>query len=392
MYKHLLALAAASASAATTYSGAWIRVTVAGPTCNALDFGAVGDGVADDTAAVQRAITACTPSGTTLLPAPHVFLTRALELKDARGAALVIDGTLRFSNASADWKGATHCLTLSSGASIALAGAGTVDGQGAAWWPDRAAPRPGLFYATNVNELLIANLTFIDSPNHSLEVYAGNTEIVNATIRAPASTAPLPSHNTDGIDLHGDYFYVHDSTISVGDDNVAIHSSHVLVEDCAFGDGHGASIGSIAGATALENITVRGVAFDGTTSGVRIKVDSKGATGYIRDVTYANLTMRGVGQTVGVCFFYDVDGDCNWPGVAPPATTTLALNVTIADIASDSAAVAGQLTCAASATCAGVVVRNVVHTGAAPKPWACKNAHARVGPGNVPALGAECSA
>lgn len=87
-------------------------------------------------------------------------------------------------------------------------------------------------------------------------------------------TAPGDSPNTDGIDLHGEPFYIfiiliiltillvnyyyyylwlgvdiHDSKISVGDDNVAIHVSNVLIENCNFGTGHGASIGSISGGT-----------------------------------------------------------------------------------------------------------------------------------------------
>lgn len=44
--------------------------------------------------------------------------------------------------------------------------------------------------------MLIANLTFRDSPNHQLEIYASPTEIVGVSILAPSSTSPTPSHNT----------------------------------------------------------------------------------------------------------------------------------------------------------------------------------------------------
>jgi polygalacturonase len=392
------AAAAAAAPPATTYAGAWVRVPVTGPLCDVTraPFNAVGDGVADDTAAIQHALDVCAGAagGTTLLPAGRVFLASALAARGAAGAALVVDGTLRFSNDTAAWPAGKPCLALS-GRSMALVGGGVVDGQGAAWWPHRAAFRPGLVNVQGSSELLVANLTFIDSPNHSLELYAGNTEVVGVTIRAPPSTDPVaPSHNTDGIDVHGDFFYIHNTDIDTGDDNVAIHSSHVLIEDCRFGNGHGASIGSIGGATALENITVRGVTFDGTTAGVRIKIDSKDTTGYIRDVTYANLTMRGVGETVTVCFFYDVDGACNWPGTADAsATVSLQLqNVVIADITSANAATAGQLTCALHARCSGVTLRDIVHTGTPPKAWACANAGAAAPAGSVPALPAACTA
>jgi len=249
----------AAAASGAEYAGAWVRVHVTGPTCDATAFGAKGDGVTDDTAALQRAINACTlpAGGTIVLPARGTFLSRALTgPAAAANVAVVIDGTLRFSNDTTAWPKASPCLLFAGGAGIALVGAGVVDGQGAAWWPNRAAFRPGLLDVKDASDFLIANLTFIDSPNHSLEVYATRAEVVGVTVRAPSSTAPAPSHNTDAIDVHGDYFWVHHCNFSVGDDNVAIHNSHVLVSDCVFGDGHGASIGSLAGAIALQNITV----------------------------------------------------------------------------------------------------------------------------------------
>ena len=59
-----------------------------------LDFGAVGDGVTDDTDAVQRALDAVAPGGTVLLPAGHVF--RHTEVLAARvpGSRLTGGGTL----------------------------------------------------------------------------------------------------------------------------------------------------------------------------------------------------------------------------------------------------------------------------------------------------------
>ena len=380
----------------TEIAGSWIRVRVSGPTCNVLDYGAVGDGKTDDTAAVQRAIVACTSAsgGTTFLPAGKIFLTSALKLSTKSApAALVIDGVLRFSNDTKTWpQSAAHCLTFGGGAAIALTGAGTIDGQGAAWWPARDAFRPGLFYASDIPELIIANLTFLNSPNHNLEVYVGNTEIAGVTVLAPPSAGvAVPSHNTDAIDLHGDYFYVHDSRLDVGDDNLAIHCSHVVAERISFGNGHGASIGSLGGAVAIENVTVRDSRFDGTSAGVRVKVDSKGTTGYVKGVTYANLTMTNVAETVNVCYYYDVDGACNYPGApSPSATSTMSLDILIVNVTSENAGAAGQLTCASSAgSCAGVDVQGVVHTGTPPKGWACQDAKATA-TGNTPALGVGC--
>lgn len=98
-------------------------------------------------------------------------------------------------------------------------------------------------------------------------------------------------------------FYIHDCHLSVGDDNIAAHSSNLLVEDCTFGTGHGASIGSLGEGTALQNLTFRNISFSGTTTGCRIKCH-QGATGYVKDVFYEQLTMSGVETSIDVTMFY----------------------------------------------------------------------------------------
>jgi hypothetical protein len=59
--------------------------------------------------------------------------------------------------------------------------------------PLAGCARPGLVTANKVTDLLIADLTFINSPNHNLELYASPFEVVNVTILAPPSTGVDPS-------------------------------------------------------------------------------------------------------------------------------------------------------------------------------------------------------
>lgn len=383
---------------ALEFSGDLIRVNAFASTCNVLTYGAKGDGRTDDTKAVQAAITACTGTagGTVLLPSPYTFLTFAIYVpKTASSFALVVDGNWRFNNDSSKWPGTAPCLLFEGGSNIALVGSGVVDGNGAAWWPNKSGFRPGLVTMQGVVNALIANISFKDSPNHQLEIYASPAEITHVSITAPPSTAPVPSHNTDGIDVHGDNFYVHDSYISTGDDNVAIHASNVLITRVTFGTGHGASIGSLGGAIALQNITVSDCTFTGTEAGVRIKTDS-GSTGFLKGVTYANLQMSGVQETVSVCMFYDVDGDCNYPGSTKggkPGTTLAITDLSISNITAHDSTNAGQFTCDPKAPCGpSISISGVVHTGTAPQPWACANAHLTGGSGapNFPALAASC--
>ena len=113
---------------------------------------------------------------------------------------------------------------------------------------------------------------------------------------------PFFRHNTDAVDIHGSPFYVHGVNFTTGDDNVAAHANHTLVEDSFFGTGHGASIGSLCGEW-LTNITFRNITFEGSTCGARIK-SHPNCRGHVWNVTWENLTMHNVAQAVDVTQFY----------------------------------------------------------------------------------------
>jgi polygalacturonase len=353
-----------------------VQVHLPALVCDAYSFGAVGDGVTDDTRALQAAITACAAGGTALLPSNGTFLSFGLALPaSAANFALQIDGALRFSNDTKAWGpagSAGACLALA-GSSIALLGAGTVDGQGAAWWPCAKAgcARPTLVKAQGVAGLLVTGgLTFKDSPNHQLELYASPFEVSHVSILAPPSTgsSSLISHNTDGIDVHGQPAYIHHVHISTGDDHIALHANDTLVESCTFGTGHGTSIGSLGANTYLRNISIIDSTFEAPTCVARIKADTQ-SSGFLRDVLWRNISATGATITLQLTTNYPAPG---------AGTGTLAIsNVTFADIASAGSAEAGQFLCSANAPCQGITLRNVVHTAppAKAKGWSCAAAH-----------------
>lgn len=69
-------------------------------------------------------------------------------------------------------------------------------------------------------------------------------------------------HYSEQVDVHGSPFYIHNVNFTTGDDNVAGHANHTLVEDSYFGSGHGASIGSLCNSY-ITNFTVRNCSFHG---------------------------------------------------------------------------------------------------------------------------------
>ncbi len=149
--------------------------------------------------------------------------------------------------------------------------------------------------ASDSQNLLLQDVTFVNSPNHNLEIGVSNSEIANVTILAPPSPV---SHNTDGVDIHASPFYVHSCTISTGDDNIAVHANDTLVEDSFFGNGHGASIGSLCN-DFIRNVTFRNITFRNTTTGSRIKT-IQNCGGHVWDIFFENLVMQDVPTTIAV--------------------------------------------------------------------------------------------
>ena len=72
-------------------------------TCNALDFGAVGDGIVKDTQAIQNAIDHCT-NGTVILPAGKTFLSGTLFLKSEVSFRIEPGAVLRGSRETSDYR------------------------------------------------------------------------------------------------------------------------------------------------------------------------------------------------------------------------------------------------------------------------------------------------
>ena len=82
------------------------------------------------------------------------------------------------------------------------------------------------------------------------------------------------------------------------------------VENCYFGQGHGASIGSLSGGW-FKNITVRDIKFNGTTNGMRIKSDAGSSAGKVWDVYYTNLEMENVENPIVITQFYNSNKEKN---------------------------------------------------------------------------------
>eukprot|EP00037_Helgoeca_nana_P028499 m.335423 g.335423 ORF g.335423 m.335423 type:complete len:463 (-) comp27770_c0_seq4:1076-2464(-) len=294
-----------------------------GPRCVVTEFGALGNGVRDDTAAIQRAIQACGQSvvergghqraaASVVLPAGHRFVSGALNLSS--GVDLVIEAgatllgstapsaypvvpklpgypTCRDNGYPAEHGYARHQALLSGWhlSNVSVCGGGTIDGQGLVQDPTLGIASRARRWAGAAPAL---------HPYASTRIYIGD---VNVT--APRDEG-IP--NDDGIDPDSSSdVLVERCTVSVGDNSVAIKSGmdlagrafahpsfNLVFRDSKFTSETFAVGSEMSGS--VFNLTVDNCVFGGDGSdyaGIHLK-SARGRGGAVHALRFTNLVFH----------------------------------------------------------------------------------------------------
>ncbi|HVM59947.1 MAG TPA: glycosyl hydrolase family 28 protein [Verrucomicrobiae bacterium] len=301
-------------------------------------YGAVGNGTANNAAAIQSAISDASShgGGTVLIPANGTlssYLSGPITLANGINFQVDSNATLKMLPFGSYPTNGTipNFIAGSSLHDVELSGYGTIDGQATTakpgWWDGRATSlRPLMISLSGCQRVLIQNLHLKNPPKMHIG-FGGtgdNITIQGITINTPSSP------NTDGIDLAGTNCLVQNCSISDGDDNIAFSptsgtiDANILVTNCVFGIGHGVSIGSNT-AGGLSNLTVTSCSYDGTDYGIRMKSDNNttnlslnGRGGTAQDLTYSNLTMTNIQK--GAIVIYSYYNEVGTPTSVTPAT------------------------------------------------------------------------
>ena len=269
---------------------------------NVQNYGAVGDGVATNSAAIQAAISAASAAGGGVVEIPAgIYLCGPIQLASKINLHLDAGALLRMLPMG-KYPGGQTFIGGDHLQDVAITGSGAIDGQGAAWWPlaktSSGVRRPKMISPQNCERLLIEGITLSNSPMFHIALGGKMQDVIvrGVTIRAPASTDLVcPSHNTDACDVKGNNILIENCDVSLGDDNFTCggNTSDVLITNCTYGFGHGVSIGSPTHG-GVSNITVINCTFHDTEAGIRIKTD-RDRGGFVHDMKYLNLSMTNVG-------------------------------------------------------------------------------------------------
>ena len=300
---------------------------------NVTSFGAFGDGISNNAAAIQSAINAVsTAGGGTVVVSSVGILTNYLSgpINLASQVCLQIDtNTVLRMLPMSSWPSAATPFIKGSGLhDIAINGAGTIDGQGTNWWSPLASSRPHFIDIGNCTRVLIQNVTLQNPP--TFHIYMKSTD-VSVTIQGITINTPFDSHNTDGADITSTNVLIRNCSISTGDDDLEIGGSSpatdITVSNCTFGTGHGVSIGSFTQG-GVNNLIVSNCSWTGTEYGVKIKTD-RDRGGVMQNLKYCDLTMTNVNFPIAMYMDYNALGS---PSKSIPVTPANAAADTTAPI------------------------------------------------------------
>lgn len=296
------------------------------------DFGAIADGFASCTQAIQAAIDAAAgEGGGVVVVPPGRYVTGALQLRShitlhlEAGAVLLGSEEIgEFPIWSSAWEGPgvkpgrRPMIGGEDLEHVALTGRGIIDGRGKIWWDSqRASPgkarRPMLFRLVNCRNVLVEGVTFRNSPIWTVSPLACD----NVTIRRITIENPADSPNTDGINPDScRHVRISDCHVDVGDDCITIKSGkeddgrrefraceNITITNCTLMRGHGGVVIGSEITGGVRNVVISNCVFSGTDRGIRFKA-RRGRGGVAESISVNNVVMEDVGAALTMNLFY----------------------------------------------------------------------------------------
>nr|WP_317399619.1 glycoside hydrolase family 28 protein [uncultured Gemmiger sp.] len=318
---------------------------------DASRYGLTGDGVTDDTAKLQAAISTCPPHGTVYVPAgtyrtQSLFLRGDITLYLEKGCTLlggtdrsqypILPGVLPCCDEVSEhylgtWEGnPLDCfaglINVINAENVVITGEGTIDANAQAgdWYQNvrvrRGAWRPRLFFTSNARNVVLHGVKVRNSYSWTVHpTYSQDIDILNIDILNRAD-----SPNTDGIDPEAcKNVNIIGNNVHVGDDCIALKSGkvfmgmklgvpceNILIRNCLLDRGHGGLVIGSEMSGGVRNVHVVQCLMNHTDRGFRLKTRrGRGKIAVIDGLVFQNIEMRGVLTPFVINMFYFCDPD-----------------------------------------------------------------------------------
>jgi hypothetical protein len=233
---------------------------------NVLDYGAVGDGVTLDNAAIQCAIDTAAASGPgsrVLVPGGRRFLVGAIRLGSEMDFHLADDSELLASTNPGDFGNAGAMITAQDAQGLSITGSGSINGRSREfmtrydekeeWWIP-AAFRPRLALLTGCKDLAVRDVTFNQAPSWTLHLLGCDGVQVDRVKIKNQMDVP----NCDGIDPD------HCRNVEISNCHIVCGDDAIVVKTSRHGENYGGS----------SNIAVRDCLLETQDSGVKIGTET----------------------------------------------------------------------------------------------------------------------
>ncbi|XP_004230341.1 polygalacturonase At1g48100 isoform X2 [Solanum lycopersicum] len=299
---------------------------------NVLSYGAVGDGVIDDTQAFKMAWdTACqVDSAILLVPKHYSFMIQSTIFTGPCKSGLIfkVEGTIMPPDGPDSWpKGVSkkQWLVFYRIDGMSMQGGGLIDGKGEKWWNLPCKPHKGINGTTlpgpcdspvAIKFFMSSNLTVQGLKIKNSPLFHFRFDSCRGVhVDSLYIKAPRQSPNTDGIHIENtNDVTIRNSIISNGDDCISIGAGcyNVDIRNMTCGPSHGISIGSLGirnSRACVSNITVEDSTIKYSDNGVRIKT-WQGGFGTVSNINFNNIRMESVRNPIILDQYYCSTKSC----------------------------------------------------------------------------------
>ena len=284
------------------------------------DYGAVGDGVTDNSIVIQNTIDACSANGggVVRIPGGTVFMSGPFELKSyvnlhvESGARILANPDERVYTKSAfrdNFREGSIWIGGEKAKNVSITGKGTIDGNGVAFMGKelKAAyelkpftdvdPRPHIFTPVEFTNLTIKDVTFANAAYWTLHLVGCE----DVSIEGARILNDLKIRNSDGIDLdHSRNVRIINCYIESADDCICLKTrreyadmgptENITISNCILkSTSCSIKLGS-ENMDAIRNILVSNCIIEGSNRGIGIQNRDEGV---IENVVFSNIIIEG---------------------------------------------------------------------------------------------------